>query len=218
MSTVLPAPDSGLTEAAEDEAVRSKSGFWALTLGSAGVVYGDIGTSPLYAFRAAIVAAAPGGEVMRGTVIGVLSLIIWALIIIVTMKYVMVLLRADNRGEGGTLALMALARKRLASERGRRSARDCQCRAVLRRCRDYACALRIVGDRGAQGRHAGVQQLHRAFDRVDSGLFVRIRASGNRRDRDLLWSDHRRVVCRHRHRGRSAMSQLIPACWRPSIR
>src|SRR3954466_11283374 len=89
------------------------SGFWALTIGSIGVVYGDIGTSPLYAFRAAIVAATAGGEVTAAAVLGVLSLIFWALIIIVTLKYVLLLLRADNNGEGGTLTLLALAQRAL---------------------------------------------------------------------------------------------------------
>jgi len=64
------------------------------------VVYGDIGTSPLYAFREAIVAATGGGEVTRAAVFGVLSLIFWALIVIVTLKYVLILLRADNNGGG----------------------------------------------------------------------------------------------------------------------
>src|SRR5438309_2046994 len=89
------------------------AGFWALTIGSIGVVYGDIGTSPLYAFREAIVAATSGGEVTRTAVLGVLSLIFWALIVIVTLKYVLFLLRADNNGEGGTLTLMALAQRAL---------------------------------------------------------------------------------------------------------
>src|SRR5262245_359496 len=84
-------------------------GLWALTLGSVGVVYGDIGTSPLYAFREAAVAASASGPVGRETVLGVLSMILWALIVVVTLKYVLILLRADNNGEGGTLSLTALA-------------------------------------------------------------------------------------------------------------
>ena len=85
---------------------RPKSAFWALTLGSIGVVYGDIGTSPLYAFREAVTAAVGhDGAATREAVLGVLSLILWALIVIVTLKYVLILLRADNKGEGGTLAL-----------------------------------------------------------------------------------------------------------------
>jgi len=85
------------------------SGFWALTLGSMGVVYGDIGTSPLYAVREAVSAATGGTAATPDAVLGVISLILWALTIVVTLKYVVVLLRADNNGEGGTLALMALA-------------------------------------------------------------------------------------------------------------
>ena len=83
--------------------------FWALALGSVGVVYGDIGTSPLYAFREAVMAASETGAVTRDNVLGVLSMILWALIVVVTIKYVLVLLRADNNGEGGTLSLTALA-------------------------------------------------------------------------------------------------------------
>ena len=91
--------------------------FWALTLGSIGVVFGDIGTSPLYAFREAVAGAAQGQPITRVIVLGVLSLILWALFIVVTAKYVLLLLRADNNGEGGTLSLMALGQRAL----GRRS-------------------------------------------------------------------------------------------------
>ena len=73
--------------------------FWLLTLGSIGVVYGDIGTSPLYALREAVVAASGhDGAPNREAVLGVLSLILWALIVVVTLKYVVILLRADNKG------------------------------------------------------------------------------------------------------------------------
>ncbi|HEY7844730.1 MAG TPA: potassium transporter Kup [Bradyrhizobium sp.] len=102
------------TEASEGQLT---SGFWALALGSIGVVFGDIGTSPLYAFRAAVADAAHGAPVTRLMVLGVLSLILWALFVVVTTKYVLLLLRADNAGEGGTLSLMALGQRAL----GRRS-------------------------------------------------------------------------------------------------
>lgn len=82
--------------------------FWSLVLGSIGVVYGDIGTSPLYAFREAVFAAKGTSFAGREAVFGVLSLITWALLLIVTLKYVVILLRADNKGEGGMFALMAL--------------------------------------------------------------------------------------------------------------
>jgi KUP system potassium uptake protein len=104
------------TEAHEGQG-QATSGFWALTLGSIGVVFGDIGTSPLYAFREAVTHAAEGQPVSRIIVLGVLSLILWSLFIVVTAKYVLLLLRADNNGEGGTLSLMALGQRAL----GRRS-------------------------------------------------------------------------------------------------
>jgi KUP system potassium uptake protein len=97
--------------------VPAGTGFWQLTLGSIGVVFGDIGTSPLYAFREAVAGATHGAPVTRAIVLGVLSLILWALFIVVTAKYVLLLLRADNNGEGGTLSLMALGQRAL----GRRS-------------------------------------------------------------------------------------------------
>src|ERR1044072_4248136 len=81
---------------------HSTASFKALMLGSIGVVYGDIGTSPLYAFREAINAATGSGAVQSSIVLGILSLILWTLIIVVTLKYVVILLRADNNGEGGT--------------------------------------------------------------------------------------------------------------------
>ncbi len=88
------------------------SSFLVLALGSIGVVYGDIGTSPIYAFREAIKAAmGTSGQVSEPVVFGILSLIIWALILIVTVKYVLIMLNADNRGEGGILSLMALAQR-----------------------------------------------------------------------------------------------------------
>jgi KUP system potassium uptake protein len=99
--------------------VPAKVGFWSLAIGSIGVVYGDIGTSPLYALREAVLAAtANGSPASEAVVLGILSLIIWALILVVTAKYVLILLRADNKGEGGTLALMALASRSLVKRGG----------------------------------------------------------------------------------------------------
>ena len=85
-------------------------GLPILILGALGVVYGDIGTSPLYAFREALhVSTGAGAPFVPETILGLLSLIAWALIVLVTFKYVTIVLRADNKGEGGTLSLMALA-------------------------------------------------------------------------------------------------------------
>jgi KUP system potassium uptake protein len=111
-------PASVASEAAE-ESHRSahKESFAALALGAMGVVFGDIGTSPLYAMREALrhTRHTVGNEV---AVLGVVSLVIWALILIVTIKYVVFLMRADNKGEGGTLALMALAQRSLGFRSG----------------------------------------------------------------------------------------------------
>jgi KUP system potassium uptake protein len=77
---------------------------WVMAVGSIGVVFGDIGTSPLYALREAVKASSGGPD----AVLGILSLMVWTMLLIVTLKYVLVLLNADNKGEGGTFALMAL--------------------------------------------------------------------------------------------------------------
>jgi len=90
----------------------------AALIGVLGVVYGDIGTSPLYAMRAALLHFADDG-VERWEILGLLSLIFWSLVLTVSVKYVMFMLRADNRGEGGILALMALAQRHTVTPRGR---------------------------------------------------------------------------------------------------
>ena len=104
MDTILSANAS---QPSTGPSTPGSSSTFALTLGAVGVVYGDIGTSPLYALREALAPAAADG-LEPAEVIGVVSLLLWALILIVTAKYVLVLLRADNHGEGGVLALYAL--------------------------------------------------------------------------------------------------------------
>src|SRR5665213_3364 len=114
MTTDVAVPAAETPAANGHGSAHSTAGFKALMLGSIGVVYGDIGTSPLYALREAVLAASgssPTAGVDPEAVLGVLSLILWALIVVVTLKYVLILLRADNHGEGGTLALMALAQR-----------------------------------------------------------------------------------------------------------
>ncbi len=112
------APVSGepVLTPSEAEAVKSHGhgaeGFWALTVGAIGVVFGDIGTSPLYAMKEALHHTRAGTDPHLAT-FGVISLVFWALLLLVTVKYVIFLMRADNKGEGGTLALMALAQKAL---------------------------------------------------------------------------------------------------------
>ncbi|HTN10432.1 MAG TPA: potassium transporter Kup [Acetobacteraceae bacterium] len=91
-----------------------------LLLGVLGVVYGDIGTSPLYAFKATLDHFTATG-ISSWEVLGLLSLIFWSLILVVTIKYVTLVMRADNRGEGGILALMALAQRSVTNPRARRA-------------------------------------------------------------------------------------------------
>ena len=102
---------------ADDAAGRSRPVDLSLMLAVLGVVYGDIGTSPLYALRASLLLFSADG-VERSEIFGILSLIIWALLLTVTVKYVFFVLRADNRGEGGILALMALAQRVARTPRG----------------------------------------------------------------------------------------------------
>jgi KUP system potassium uptake protein len=86
--------------------------FLGLALASTGVVYGDIGTSPLYAFKESIAhLRGPAGTLAAAEVLGVISLMFWTLMVIATVKYILILSRFDNRGEGGILALMALVRR-----------------------------------------------------------------------------------------------------------
>jgi KUP system potassium uptake protein len=118
-SNAAPAGASGVSDTngshAPDAHGAKGHGFWTLALGSVGVVFGDIGTSPIYAMREALLHSRGGGG--EAAVLGVISLVFWALILVVTVKYVVFLMRADNKGEGGTLALMALAQHAI----GRRS-------------------------------------------------------------------------------------------------
>ncbi|KKB09964.1 potassium transporter Kup [Devosia chinhatensis] len=100
-------------DVATSQASHAKSSLPLLTIGAIGVVYGDIGTSPIYAFRQAM-HVRPGAAASHIEILGLLSLIVWALTLTVAVKYVFFVTRADNNGEGGTLSLMALARKTFA--------------------------------------------------------------------------------------------------------
>ncbi len=107
-----PQPNKSASGARRGGRSAAHAGFLTLLIGSIGVVYGDIGTSPLYAFRESIKHVAANG-LERGEVIGIISLIFWALMFLVSIKYVLIVLFMDNKGEGGTLALMALAQRAL---------------------------------------------------------------------------------------------------------
>jgi KUP system potassium uptake protein len=108
-SDILAAADTAAAQHAPAEP-RSRKRDALLTLGALGVVFGDIGTSPIYAMRETVLAT--GGAVPgQAAIFGALSLILWALVIIVTLKYVILIMRADNNGEGGVLALATLAHR-----------------------------------------------------------------------------------------------------------
>jgi KUP system potassium uptake protein len=94
------------TEAVSTPAIANHPVRAALLIGALGVVFGDIGTSPIYAFREALKAAGGPSET---AVFGVLSLVFWAIVLVVAIKYVIFVMRADNHGEGGTMALLSLA-------------------------------------------------------------------------------------------------------------
>jgi KUP system potassium uptake protein len=104
-----------MTDAAPTQATPAPHAARSLTIAALGVVYGDIGTSPLYTMRQCFDDV---GSVSPASVFGILSLIVWSLTIVVTLKYVLVLMRADNRGEGGIFALTVLA---LRASTGRRN-------------------------------------------------------------------------------------------------
>ncbi|GLR98478.1 hypothetical protein ACVIU7_009358 [Bradyrhizobium liaoningense] len=126
-----------------------------MTMGALGVVYGDIGTSSLYALTEAAKAAAHGGTLSHAAVLGVASLILWALLLTISLKYALLILRADNRGEGGIVALLALLRACHAQPgtwrpfAGRRHRRR---RAAVWRRRDHAGDIRAQRHRRPQGR------------------------------------------------------------------
>ena len=165
-------PDYPVRNGSGDRGVpaHAKTGFWPLAFGSIGVVYGDIGTSPLYALKESLVAAAAGGALTREMVFGVVSLILWALIVIVTLKYVVLILRDGQQRRG-----------RHADPDGARAARDgpqgCPGHfarhdrrgAVLRRRHHHARDLGALGRRGAQARHARARALRLAAEPRDPG-------------------------------------------------
>ncbi len=99
----------------QDDAVAGdppRKGAWAVTIAAVGVVYGDIGTSPLYTMKEAF-GPVYGLRATDANVLGILSLVFWSLVLVVTVKYVFIVMRADNRGEGGIMALMAMAQRSL---------------------------------------------------------------------------------------------------------
>ena len=199
---------------------HSTAGFRALMLGSIGVVYGDIGTSPLYALREAIVAASgsDGGATRAGG----------------ARRSLADPVGADHRRDAEICRDPAARRQQrrgrnagadgAGAARGRqgrrrdRAARHHQRRAVLRRRRHHAGAVGAVGDRRHQARHRDLRALCRAAHRAHPGGAVCGSVARHRACRRVLRADHVRLVRRHRDRGRAADRCGIPkCCWR-SIR
>ena len=138
--------------------------FWVLALGSVGVVFGDIGTSPLYALQTALGQFKDTG-LGPTEVVGIVSLIIWALLIVVTAKYVLFLMQADNKGEGGILSLTALAQTAFGKRTtARLPARRRRIGAVLRRRDHHAGDLGAFGAGGPQAGQRRPRALHPAGD------------------------------------------------------
>ena len=170
-------------------ASRPKQGLPALMLGAIGVVFGDIGTSPLYALKESFVGPHPLA-VDRPHIFGVLSLIFWTLMLVVTVKYVLLAMRAHNRGEGGSFALLALISRKLEGDEvdsGPGHARRARDRALLRRRDHHPGNLRALGGRGPDRRRgaagaAGAADLDR---RSSSACSSSRRAARRRVGRDL---------------------------------
>ncbi len=110
-----------MTAMTRDDPIAVRRAWGAAALACMGVVFGDIGTSPLYTLQVATKAASPSGAISPEAVLGVVSLIFWSLIIVVSIKYAILIMRADNHGEGGILALLALISPRRAKQSRRRA-------------------------------------------------------------------------------------------------
>ena len=160
----------------------------ALTLGALGVVFGDIGTSPLYTIRECLRALPPGEHAQA--ILGVLSLIFWSLLLVVSLKYTLFVLRADNRGEGGVFALLALSQL----DRPGKTVLNLGVIVVLTGAA-MLCGDRALGDRGHQGGLARRGALYRADRyRYFSGL-VCFSISGDKIYRANFWACHVALVC-----------------------
>ena len=205
MNDVAPRPDPTATSHhrvvahGHHQPKNTKELAW-LSLGALGVVYGDIGTSPLYAMRECFSPNNPHAATVNvENVLGILSLFVWSLILVVIIKYLVFVLRADNKGEGGTLALAALvAQKSDAPQNAARDpdpARAVRHRPAVRRRHHHAGDLGDVRGRGPQGaeRAASPSSSSRSPPRSSSALFWvqklrhRPHRLGVRLDRCSLW-------------------------------
>ena len=172
-------------------AARSIPAVAALT--ALGIVYGDIGTSPLYAFKQA---AQVGGAPSPDTVLGVLSVIVWSLVLIVSLKYAILILRADNHGEGGIVALLALLDARNAPARVTADRRLGRLGAVVWRWGYHPSYFGAQRGRRTEGRCPATRAGRRSSDRGDSDRTVPRPAAGDRvRRQHLRAGDAGMVLC-----------------------
>ena len=173
----------------------------SLTVGAVGVVYGDIGTSPLYAFRESVAATIEQrGSIDAQSLIGITSLVVWALLLIVTLKYVILILRADNHGEGGILSLMTLA---IGSVKNTAFARFSPYFLYLGMAGaalfygDAVITPAIVGTIRTRGPRISNTQLHTLHtsgsrDHYSDTIYHAIQR--HRKNRPLLWTHHDAMV------------------------
>ena len=163
-----------------------------------GIVFGDIGTSPLYALKEAAKAASLGGAVSPAAVLGIVSLIFWSLIVVISIKYAILIMRADNHGEGGILALLALISPRRARQSRRRAIMVTVGigwgRLALRRRRHYARHFSAQRDRRYQGRRSTVSHSRCPANGRDPGLVVHHPAYGYLLDRRHIRAGHACLV------------------------
>ena len=180
---------------ADSGAKAPHGGLAALALGALGVVYGDIGTSPLYTVKTTIELA---GDGTPDAPLGILSLIVWTLLIITSIKYVAVVMRADNDGEGGILALMSL----LGIKHGERAgiiAIGLLGAALLYGDGAITPAISVLSAlEGLKGAGAGICALCVAVIGRRAARRVRHPAAGQRPDRQAVRPDHDGVVPHHR--------------------
>ena len=213
---LIPTPET------ESDQRRLKNRTLVLALGALGVVYGDIGTSPLYAIRECFhghhaIALTPGN------IFGVMSLVFWSLTIVVSIKYVLFILLADNHGEGGIFALLGLisAGGRNVSPRLRAGLgirRDSWCGASLWRWHHHAGDLGPFGRRGSRGCHPG-GDTDRVAPHLRGPLFaLSFTALGNRGHREDFRPGHDALVCIDRRSGAWSKFFRNPISYSPFTR
>jgi len=182
-----------------------------------GVVFGDIGTSPLYTVSVTLKASSSGGTVAPEAVLGIVSLIFWSLIVVISIKYALLIMRADNHGEGGILALLALISPRRARQSRRRAVMvviGLLGATLLWRWRNHAGDFGSERDRRPQGLCAADGARDRAADGGYPGFAVCGPAQGHLVHRRHFRAGDAGLVHRHRpprHRGHCA-SAGHPCC------